>query len=124
MSSIAPAKNTLSKGIGPRRVSVGPVGPGGSSTTPSVASRFSSGQQPRRCSQGERTQGAIGEGLSGPGGASATPPAIPLTSLDLPCRNTQGSVSSRVRFFEGEERGPAGGGTATLPVDPSTPKEP
>ena len=47
VSPIAPGKNTLSKDVGPGRVSMGPVGPGGSSTIPSVISHFSSGQQPR-----------------------------------------------------------------------------
>ena len=74
--------------------------------------------------QGKWTHGVVGEGLSGPGGALATLPATPLTPVDPPCRNIQGSVSSRVMFFEGEGRGPAGGGTAALPVDSSIPREP
>ena len=64
VSPIAPGLNISSWRVA--------VGPGGSSTTPSVAPRLSSGQQPRHCSQGERTQGAVDEGLSGPEGALAT----------------------------------------------------
>ena len=114
MSPITSELNTPSKGADSGRAAVGPVGPGGSSITPSATLRLSVGQQPGRCRQGVGTHGAVGEGLSGPGDASATPPATPLTPVDPPCRNSRGSVSSRVRFFE------EGGGTAAIPVDPST----
>ena len=79
---------------------------------------LSRGQQTRSCSQYKRAQGIVGEGLSEPRGASAALPATPLTPLDLPCRQPQGSLSSWFRFFEGEGRGLAEGGTAALPVDP------
>ena len=87
---------------------MGPDGSRGSSTTSLVASHFSRGQQFGSCCQSKKVKGIVNESQSGPGGDSATPPVALLILLDLPGKQTQGSVSSQFRFFKGEGRGPAG----------------
>ena len=79
---------------------MGPDGSRGSSTTSLVASHFSRGQQFGSCCQSKKVKGIVNESQSGPGGDSATPPVALLILLDLPGKQTQGSVSSQFRFFE------------------------